>query len=124
MLHVFWKVIHSHTFFMKLNSISRGYISARRKSNSRTYSTDTNSLSLSLSLSLCVSFPLHTHHHHQHQHHLHKLVKEQITCILSVIPRTLVDALHRSPFEEQPCDFSPLRPAGLLCLLQGILVLN
>lgn len=71
-------------------------------------STGTHFLSLTLS-----------HSHTRTHHHLHKLVREQITCILSVIPRTLPAALHRSPFEEQPCDFSLFCPAGPFAFCEG-----
>lgn len=66
-------------------------------------------------LSTGTHFRTHTHTHY----HLYKLVREQITCILSVIPRTLPAALHRSPFEEQPCDFSLLCPAGPFAFCEG-----
>lgn len=106
-----------HNALQILHSIHLCNDKALRKSNS-------TKLFSELTLhwhTLTVSTFSHTHTHHL----LYKLVREQITCILSVIPRTLPAALHRSPFEAQPCDFSlsflPCRP---LCLLQGIQELN
>lgn len=84
---------------------------------------DDKALRKSNSTKLFSELSLHRHtlpHTHTHTHyHLYKLVREQITCILSVIPRTLPAALHRSPFEEQPCDFSLLCPAGPFAFCEG-----
>lgn len=99
-----------HNASQILHSIHLCNDKALRKSNSTKLFSELTLHRHTLSLTHSLS---RTHHH------LHKLVREQITCILSVIPRTLPAALHRSPFEEQPCDFSLFCPAGPFAFCKG-----
>lgn len=103
-----------HNALQILHSIHLCDDKALRKSNSTKLFSELTLHRQTVALTLTLSHTLtHT------PHHLHKLVREQITCILSVIPRTLPAALHRSPFEEQPCDFSLFCPAGPFAFCEG-----